>query len=121
MKKETSKDQWKDQKAIFLDPRTLPNCKKPWKEKRIEVLKMVLPPVVEYCIENIKKVMVEKYDGGWKRAGGILDHLLKALMSDELKDLEMKGKDGSIQTGQTMAESLMETIAYVAVVDVSPR
>jgi len=109
------------EKAVFLDPRTVPNCKKDWRKKREAVLQMVLPQVVGYCIENIKKVMVEKYVDPTMYPAAFLDALLRVLMSDEMRDLQMKGRDKSMHTGQSLADSLMESIAYVAVVDVSPR
>lgn len=103
--------------AAFLDPNTVPNCKKDWKSKRKQVLQMVLPSLVEYCTENMKKVMSNHI------AGGFLETLMRTLLSDDLADLELKksGKKKENTTTRALADEMIKSVVDVSLIDWSPR
>ena len=44
-----------EEPAVFVDPNTVPNCKKEWSVKWTQVLRAVVPSLTLFCAENLKK------------------------------------------------------------------
>ena len=97
----------KNEKNNYVDPSKQANCKKDYNLKRIELLRELLPKMVDYSCENIKKLLCHDL------AGTIVIELIRILLYDDnvknIKNIELK------------TEKLIKSIINSSIIDVTPR
>eukprot|EP01083_Nonionella_stella_P035983 98168_1 len=90
---------------VHVDPLKQANCKKDFAVKRVQLLKTLVPALMRYCGENVKKVLCHTLSGGV-----VIELVRVALYEETVKAL--KG---------VSCDALITEIVNASIVDLSPR
>ena len=92
----------------FVDPSKEANCKKDYDYKRRQILEKLLPTMIDYCCDNVKKILCHDL------AGTVIIELLRCLLYDE-------NVKGNIKNLNVKTEKLIKCIINECIIDNEPR